>query len=53
MAILPLPLIQEEGLSVKAKGCALSTGKLRLGGLPRNSIDRITDGPDLSCLPWT
>ena len=27
-AILPLPLIQEEQLSVLAKECALSTGKL-------------------------
>ena len=28
-----------------AKGCALSTGYLPRGGLPRNSVDRITDRP--------
>ena len=28
-----------------AKGCALSTGYLPRGGLPRNSVVRITDGP--------
>ena len=27
-----------------AKGCALSTGNLLWGGLPRNSEDRIADG---------
>ena len=26
-----------------AKGCALSTGKLLPGGLPRNSVVRVTD----------
>ena len=31
-----------------AKGCALSTGYLPRGGLPRNSVDRITDGPDMT-----
>ena len=31
-----------------AKGCALSTGFLPLGGLPRNSVDRITDRPDMT-----
>ena len=31
-----------------AKGCALSTGYLPLGGLPRNSVDRITDRPDMT-----
>ena len=31
-----------------AKGCALSTGYLPRGGLPRNSVDRITDRPDMS-----
>ena len=31
-----------------AKGCALSTGYLSLGGLPRNSVDRITDRPDMT-----
>ena len=45
-AILPLPLIQEEQLM--AKECALSTGYLPRGGLPRNSVDRITDRPDMT-----
>ena len=31
-----------------AKGCALSTGDLPRGGLPGNSMDRITDRPDLT-----
>ena len=31
-----------------AKGCALSTGYLPRGGLPRNSVDRITDRPDMT-----
>ena len=31
-----------------AKGCALSTGYLPWGGLPRNSVDRITDRPDMT-----
>ena len=30
------------------KWCALSTGKLPRGGLPRNSVDRITDRPDMT-----
>ena len=30
------------------KGCALSIGYLPVGGLPRNSVDRITDGPDMT-----
>ena len=30
------------------KGCALSTDNLPRGGLPRNSVDRITDRPDMS-----
>ena len=50
-AILPIPLIQEDQLSVNgrlAKGCALSTGYLLRGGLPRNSMDRITDRPDMT-----
>ena len=29
-----------------AKECMLSAGKLPLGGLPRNSVVRITDCPD-------
>ena len=31
-----------------AKGCALSTGYLPRGGLPRKSVDRITDRPDMT-----
>ena len=31
-----------------AKGCALSSSFLPLGGLPRNSVDRITDRPDMT-----
>ena len=31
-----------------AKGCVLSTGYLPRGGLPRNSVDRITDHPDMT-----
>ena len=31
-----------------AKGWALSTGNLPRGGLPRNSVDRITDRLDMT-----
>ena len=31
-----------------AKGRALGTGYLPLGGLPRNSVDRIIDRPDMT-----
>ena len=31
-----------------AKGCVLSTGYLPRGGLPMNSVDRITDHPDMT-----
>ena len=31
-----------------AKGWVLSTGYLPQGGLPRNSVDRITDRPDMT-----
>ena len=31
-----------------AKGCAISTGYLPRGGLPRNSVDRITDCSDMT-----
>ena len=31
-----------------AKGCAICTGYLPRGGLPRNSVDRITDRPDMT-----
>ena len=52
-AFFRLPLIQEEQLSVElmAKECTLSTvlpGKLSLGGLPMNSVVRITDCLDLT-----
>ena len=48
-AILPLSLIQEEHLSVNGeKRCALSTGYLPRGGLPRDSVDRITDRPNMT-----
>ena len=30
------------------KGCALSTGYLPRGGLPGNSVDRLTDRPDMT-----
>ena len=48
MAIFLLLLIEEEQLSVNGEGCALSTGYLPRGGLPRNSVDRITDHPDMT-----
>ena len=31
-----------------AKECMLSTDKLPLGGLPRNSVVRMTDSPDMT-----
>ena len=31
-----------------SKECKLSTGKLPLGGLPRNSVVRINDHPDMT-----
>ena len=31
-----------------AKRCALSTGHLPRGGLPRNSVDKITERPDMT-----
>ena len=36
-------LIQEEQLSVNGEKSMLCTGKLHLGGLPRNSVVRIAD----------
>ena len=49
MTILPLPLMEEEQLSVDGERMyTLSTGKLPPGGLPRNSVVRITDGPDMT-----
>ena len=43
MAIPPLPLIREEQLSIKP-----STGKLPLGGLPRNRVVRIIARPNMT-----
>ena len=31
-----------------AEECALSTGNLLRGGLPRNSVDRLTNRPDMT-----
>ena len=42
-------LVQEEQLSVHGKRiCTISTGKLPLGGLCRNSVVRINDCPDMT-----
>ena len=35
-------------IMLMAKRCALSTGNLLRRGLPRNSVDRITDRPDMT-----
>ena len=35
-------------LSVNGELCALSTGNLLRGGMPRNSVGRITDRPDMT-----
>ena len=50
-AILPLPLIQEEQLSVTGEECALSTCKLPRR-LARNSVVRVIDRAqnDLKCV---
>ena len=40
---LPLPLFQDEQLSLNGIECTLSAGKLSLGGLTSNSVVRITD----------
>ena len=49
-AILPRPLIQEDQLSVNGDRMYVfkSTCKLPLGGLPRTSVARITDHPDMT-----
>ena len=47
-AILPLPLIQEEQLSVNGEMMCAYTGYLPRGGLPRNSVYTITDRPDMT-----
>ena len=36
---------KKSSCQLMVKGCALSTGYLPRGGLPRNSVDRITDRP--------
>ena len=38
----------QSSYQLMVKGCALSTGYLPHGGLPRNSVDRITDRPDMT-----
>ena len=49
MTILSLLLIQKvHNGQLMAKEYTLSTGKLPQGGLPRNSVVRITDSPDLT-----
>ena len=49
MAIHPLLLIQARHLSNSGEmNVHLSTGNLPLGGLPRNSVVRITDRPDIA-----
>ena len=47
LAIKIFQCIQEEQLSVNGEECTLSTGKLPLGRLLRNSVVRITDRPDI------
>ena len=37
---------KKNSCQLMVKGCALSTGYLPRGGLPRNSVDRIIDRPD-------
>ena len=39
---------QDKMIPLMAKECALSTGKLPRGGLHRNSVDRITDRPNMT-----
>ena len=39
---------KESVCQLKAKRCALSTGNLLRGGLPRNSVDRITVRLDMT-----
>ena len=47
-AILPLPLIQEEQLSVNGERMCAKYWLPASSGLPRNSVDRITDRPDMT-----
>ena len=39
---------KKSSCQLMAKRCALSTGHLPRGGLPRNSMNRISDRPDMS-----
>ena len=39
---------KKSSCQLMAKECALITGKLPLGGLPRNSVVRIIDCPDMT-----
>ena len=52
MAILPLPLIQEEQLSVTGERMCTKVLVNCLGDLPRNSVVRVTDRArnDLKCV---
>ena len=40
-------LFKKSSCQLMAKGCALNTGYLPQRGLPRNSVDRLTDHPDM------
>ena len=44
----PFCLFKKSICQLMAKRCALSTSNLLRGGLPRNSVDRIADSPDMS-----
>ena len=48
MAILPLPLIQEEQFSVNGERMCAKYWLPASERLARNSVDRITDGPDMT-----
>ena len=41
-------LLDPTSCQLMAKGCALSSGYLPREGLPRNSVDRITDRPNMT-----
>ena len=41
-------LFKKSICQLMAKRCALNTGNLLLGGLPRSSVDGITDRPDMT-----
>ena len=48
MAILLLSLLQEEQVSVNGERINAKTALIPLGGLPMNSVVRITDRPDMT-----